>query len=108
MPERLHPGVYVQEVPSGSRPIEGASTSTAAFIGQTEMGAANKPVLVTSVSEFEAKYCGYLGKSFLSHAVHQFYNNGGKKCYIVRVTGANAAMANIVIKDRRAAPGNIL
>jgi phage tail sheath protein FI len=34
--ERLHPGVYIQEVPSGVRPIEGVSTSTAAFVGTTE------------------------------------------------------------------------
>jgi phage tail sheath protein FI len=32
MPERLHPGVYVEEVPSEVRPIEGAGTSTAAFV----------------------------------------------------------------------------
>ena len=28
-----HPGVFIQEVPSGVQPIEGVSTSTAAFIG---------------------------------------------------------------------------
>ena len=38
MPERLHPGVYVEEVSSGVRPIEAASTSTAAFVGLAEMG----------------------------------------------------------------------
>ena len=32
------PGVYVQEVPSGSRPIEGIGTSVAAFVGFTEKG----------------------------------------------------------------------
>jgi phage tail sheath protein FI len=104
MPERLHPGVYIQEVASGSRPIEGASTSTAAFIGKAEMGTVNKAVLVTSVPEFEAKYGTYVPDSFLSHAVHQFYNNGGKKCYIVRVAGTGAKAAAISIKDRRAAP----
>ena len=31
MPERLHPGVYVEEVPPAVRAIEGISTSTAAF-----------------------------------------------------------------------------
>jgi len=101
MPERLHPGVYIQEVPSGVRPIEGVSTSTGAFIGKTEMGALKRAVLVTSVTEFEAKYGKYLNDSWLSHSVHQFYNNGGKKCYIVRVAGAGAAAAAIGIKDRR-------
>ena len=32
MPSYLHPGVYVEEIPSGSRPIEGVATSVAAFI----------------------------------------------------------------------------
>jgi phage tail sheath protein FI len=33
MPEYLSPGVYVEEVPSISKPIAGVSTSTAGFIG---------------------------------------------------------------------------
>ena len=108
MPVILHPGVYTDEVPSGSRPIEGVSTSTAAFIGKAEMGDMNKAVLVTSVPEFEAKYGKYLNGFFLSHAVHKFYDNGGRSCYIVRVAGAGAQAAAISIKDRRAAPAKTL
>ena len=33
MPQYLSPGVYVEEVPSGSAPIAGVGTSTAGFIG---------------------------------------------------------------------------
>ena len=33
MPEYLHPGVYVTEIASGAKPIEGVSTSTADLIG---------------------------------------------------------------------------
>ena len=33
MPEYLHPGVYVTEIASGAKPIEGVSTSTDDFIG---------------------------------------------------------------------------
>ncbi len=29
----LHPGVYIEEIPSGAKPIEGVSTSVAALIG---------------------------------------------------------------------------
>ena len=43
MPEYLAPGVYVEEVPSGSKPIEGASTSTAAMVGMTQRGPVNVP-----------------------------------------------------------------
>ena len=33
MPSYLHPGVYIEEIPSGSKPIEGVATSVAAFVG---------------------------------------------------------------------------
>ena len=31
MPEYLHPGVYIEEIERGPRPIEGVPTSTARF-----------------------------------------------------------------------------
>src|ERR1043165_6386915 len=101
--ETLHPGVYIQEVPSGLRPIEGVSTSNAAFIGKAQMGALDQARLVTNPQEFENAYGGYLADSSLAHAVHQFFNNGGKKAYIVRVAGAGAVPADISIKDRKGA-----
>jgi hypothetical protein len=106
--ERLHPGVYIEEIPSGVRPIEGVSTSTAAFIGRAEMGPLNKAVLVTSVQEFEKKYGTFISSSFLAHTVFQFFNNGGKKCYIVRVAGSGALAAEIAIKDRKTTPAKTL
>ncbi len=33
----LTPGVYIEEVPSGSKPIEGVGTSVAAFVGLTPL-----------------------------------------------------------------------
>ena len=48
MPTYLSPGVYVEEVEAGSRPIEGVGTAVAAFIGLAERGPVNEPVLVTA------------------------------------------------------------
>src|ERR1051326_689882 len=101
--ETLHPGVYIQEIPSGLRPIEGVSTSNAAFIGKSQMGPLNQAKLVTNPQEFENAYGGYLSDSSLAFAVHQFFNNGGKKAYIVRVAGTGAVAADISIKDRKGA-----
>jgi len=42
---RLSPGVYVEEVSSGSRPIEGVGTATAAFIGSVSSFPRRHPVL---------------------------------------------------------------
>ncbi len=107
MPERLHPGVYVEEVPSAVRPIEAASTSTAAFIGWAPKGDLDKAGMVTSFSEFEDKYGSFYVNpdgsilSYLAHSVFQFFNNGGRRCYIVRVAHG-AQVADIILQDRKA------
>ncbi|MCL2177854.1 MAG: phage tail sheath subtilisin-like domain-containing protein [Proteobacteria bacterium] len=41
-----YPGVYIEEINSGVRPIESASTSTALFIGKTIKGKLNEPKLI--------------------------------------------------------------
>jgi len=102
MAQLTYPGVYVEEVPSGVRPIAAASTSIAAFIGIAERGPVGEAVKVFNFTEYQNRYGGFLPGSFLSHAVYQFFNNGGTQCYIVRVAGANAATANIVLRDRAA------
>ena len=102
MAQLSYPGVYVEEVPSGVRPIAAASTSIAAFIGVAERGQVGEAVKVFNFTEYQNRYGGFLAGSFLSHAVYQFFNNGGTQCYVVRVAGANAATANIVLRDRAA------
>ena len=52
MPSYLSPGVYVEEVEAGSRPIEGVGTAVAAFVGLAAQGPANTPTLVTNWSQF--------------------------------------------------------
>ena len=52
MPEYLAPGVYIEEIATGPRPIEGVSTSTAGFVGETERGS-TRPTLVTSWADFQ-------------------------------------------------------
>src|SRR5207248_11668485 len=97
MPELLHPGVYVQEIPSAVRPIEGVSTSTAAFIGIADKGPVcgttlatgrmAQPVLVTSFTDYNRQFGGFRQDSFLTYAVRGFFENGGRRLYIVRIYG---------------------
>ncbi|MCG3114290.1 MAG: phage tail sheath subtilisin-like domain-containing protein [Candidatus Manganitrophus sp. SA1] len=101
--ERLHPGVYIEEVPSGVRPIEGVSTSTAAFIGKAEKGPLDRALMVTSFIEFQATYGTFQNDSYLAHAALQFFNNGGKRLYIVRVANG-AVAADVAIADRKGTP----
>ena len=101
--EILHPGVYIQEISSGVRPIEGVSTSTTAFLGKAEKGPLDRAHLVTSFTEFQTVYGDFLNDSFLAHAALQYFNNGGKRLYVVRVAN-NAVTADISLNDRKAAP----
>lgn len=88
MAEYLAPGVYVEEIGRGPAPIEGVSTSTAAFLGPTERG----PTAATAVSSF-SEYLRLFGGAFtdagyMFHAVQGFFENGGREAVIVRIVAA--------------------
>jgi uncharacterized protein len=99
-----YPGVYVEEVSSGVRPISVASTSTAAFLGAAEKGGLSEAKRIFNFTQFQTYYGGFLSNSYLAHAVYQFFNNGGSIAYIVRVAGANTETAEMVLADRATAP----
>jgi len=88
MPSYLSPGVYVEEVASGSRPIEGVGTSVAAFVGLAPTGPLNQPTLVTNWSQYVAAFGEFTDGYYLAHSVYGFFNNGGSAAYVVRVGGA--------------------
>ncbi|MGW7255835.1 phage tail sheath subtilisin-like domain-containing protein [Streptomyces sp. NPDC054834] len=88
MPSYLSPGVYVEEVASGSRPIEGVGTSVAAFVGLAPTGPLNEPTLVTNWSQYVASFGEFTEGYFLAHSVYGFFNNGGTAAYVVRVGGS--------------------
>ena len=103
MPTLTYPGVYVQEISSGVRPIAIASTSTAAFVGLSQMGP-DAATLVSSWTEYQRYYGDFTTDSYLSQSVFEFFNNGGRQCYIVRVTRSDAVTANVTVQNRAAAP----
>ena len=111
MPEYLSPGVYVEEVSTGSKPIEGVSTSTSGMVGMTERGPENVPVLVTSQGEYRRIFGGELDlleftdgvgrvHGYLPNAVDGFFQNGGQRNYAVRVLPNAAAAASRTLFDR--------
>lgn len=101
-----YPGVYVEEVSSGVRPIAAASTSTPAFVGLAEMGPDDKALRITSWTEFQRYYGTFIKDGYLAHSVLQFFNNGGSQCYIVRVTRTDAVTASVTVRNRDAAVVN--
>jgi phage tail sheath protein FI len=91
MPTYLHPGVYIEEIPSGAKPIEGVSTSTAAFIGYTGKGPVGEPELISKWDDYADQYGGIrdvpnsLEGDAMGFSVSAFFLNGGRKVYIVRL-----------------------
>src|SRR5215207_1576762 len=101
MPTYLTPGVYVEEVPSASKPIEGVGTSIAAFVGLTPGGPVNTPMRISNWTQF-AKIFGdpsnpdngpFMEGTYMAHSVYGFFQNGGSNCWIVRVGEENGAGA---------------
>lgn len=102
MPEYLAPGVYIEEMPSANKAIQGASTSTAGMVGLTERGPVGVPTLITSAGQFKRIFGGLLdpstyanGTDALPHAVNGFFANGGSRVYVVRAVGTNPGIATI-------------
>jgi hypothetical protein len=91
MPTYLSPGVYVEEVDSGSRPIEGVGTAVAAFVGLAASGPLNEPTLVSNWRQFTSVFGDFTGESYLAHSVYGYFLNGGGNCYVVRVGGRSEA-----------------
>src|SRR6478672_2602071 len=99
MPEYLRPGVFIEEIERGPRPIEGVPTSTAAFLGEAERGAI-KPRIVTSYKEYLRWFGTTFGDDkFLPYAVSGFFENGGKRLYVCRLVGEGATPASAAFGD---------
>ncbi len=97
MPVRpTYPGVYIEEIPSGVRPVAAVATSTAAFIGTFRKGLLNEAVQLLSMADFEREYGGLDRSSEASYAVQQFFVNGGTEAWVVRIGQPAPAVAPIV------------
>lgn len=110
MPEYLSPGVYVEEVDRGPKPIEGVGTAMAAFVGFTEKAELareingevvvenllNKPQLVTNWTQYVDRYGEFVPGAYLSYAVYGYFMNGGSRCYVVSVRAIPNAQAELI------------
>ena len=114
MPSYLTPGVYIEEISSGLRPIQAVGTSVAAFIGVAPDAAARvgEAVRIEDWSTFARIFVrDKVATTNLANAVHGFLTNGGATCYVVNL-GANANWAQALLEIERidevaiiAAPG---
>ncbi|HXF62550.1 MAG TPA: phage tail sheath subtilisin-like domain-containing protein [Caldilineaceae bacterium] len=113
MPEYLSPGVYVEEVDRGPKPIQGVGTAMACFVGFTEKAQIereidgervvedllNKPQLVTNWSQYVERFGGLVQGAYLPHAVYGYFLNGGTRCYVLSVKTIPKAQASLLGTD---------
>jgi uncharacterized protein len=89
MPFYASPGIYVEEVSGGARPIGAVGTSTAGFVGTAPDRSARtgEAVAVNSWSDFIRLFASGDNPTGtpLARAVYGFFDNGGGRCYVVNV-----------------------
>ena len=88
-PQYLSPGVYVEEVDKGAKPIEGVATCVAGFVGFAERGPVNYPTFIANWTQFTQTFGEFLPGGYLAHSVYGYFHNGGSSCYITRLPGGN-------------------
>jgi hypothetical protein len=108
MPEYLSPGVYVEEVDAGPKPIAPVPTSNAGVVGVTIRGPVT-PQLVTSYGDFLRQYGGPLpippeatrsvwddrGRYWhAAESVRAFFDEGGARMYFQRVQPGGAVASS--------------
>jgi len=107
-----YPGVYIEEVESGLKPVEIAGTSIAAFLGFTRMGHTMTPVPLENYKAFTEQF-GQISRTgdkpydAMAFAVRAFFQNGGRRAYIVDVANESKPASKSVTTGRTSAPTNL-
>lgn len=113
MPEYLSPGVYVEEIDAGPKPIEGVGTAMPVFVGFTEKAELvrevagervvedilGRPQLVTNWTQFLQRFGEFVEGAYLPDAVYGYFQNGGSRCYVVSVKTIPRAQAALLNAD---------
>ena len=94
-----YPGVYIEEVPSGVRPITGVATSIAAFLGFFTRGPMLEARRILSAADFDRDFGGLRADSVATYAVQQFFLNGGQQAWLVRTASGNPEFASVDLGD---------
>jgi len=96
------PGVYYERVDATAPGIAALRTDVAGFVGIAARGPLHTAVPVQSWRQFEA-YCGsFTGAGYLAYAVRAFFENGGRRCWVVRVASEAAATAQALFSTKTA------
>lgn len=98
MSDPKSPGVYIQELSSGVKPIAGVGTSTGAFVGLVEKcyeEDKNKAMFIPNWARFVDRFGSFFANGYLAYCVYGFFAEGGTSCYVVPVVPSDAARASL-------------
>jgi phage tail sheath protein FI len=87
----LAPGAYYQTVDAGAPPVTPFRTDITGFVGIAERGPIDMPVPIQSWRQFASWFGEPIAAGYLAYAVRAFFENGGRRCWIVRVASKDAA-----------------
>ena len=96
------PGVYYQRVDVSAPAISALRTDIAGFVGIATRGPLHQALPVQSFRQFQAYFGDFTGAGFLAYAVRGFFENGGQRCWIVRVASELAAAAESTLQSETA------
>lgn len=113
MPEYLSPGIYVEEVDRGPKPIEGVGTAMPVFVGFSEKAqlaeqvdgeivindVLGQPLLVTNWTQYVERFGSFVEGAYMPHSVYGYFLNGGSRCYVLSVKTIPKAQAALLGSD---------
>jgi phage tail sheath protein FI len=91
------PGVYTERTDAAFRQIPSLRTDITGFVGIAARGPLHTPVPLESWHQFEAYFGGFTGQGYLAYAVRAFLENGGRRCWVVRVASEASSTAAVVL-----------
>jgi phage tail sheath protein FI len=92
------PGVYYERVDTSAPAIAVLRTDIAGFVGIATRGPLHQALPVQSWRQFQAYFGDFTGAGYLAYVVRAFFENGGQRCWVVRVASEIAATAAVTLQ----------
>lgn len=106
------PGVVVERSDAARGGAVVLRTDIAGFVGIAQRGPIAVPVPVESQRQFSAHFGGFIDAGYLAYAVRGFFDNGGRRAWIVRAASRDsvggARCASVTVLDEANQPAVLL
>ena len=105
MPTYVTPGVHYERFDAGDAAISPLRTDIAALVGIARRGPLDVALPIDSWRQFVSHYGDFTSAGYLAYAARGFFENGGRRCWVVRVASALAASATAPVHVQPAIAG---